>query len=142
MAVSSVLKDYPPKGRVDDEVLIPDLARRAGHRSVWVTTGIEAQTLHAKLIMGHSISVVWLREPPRHPLTGAQELLLLTSIFGYVRDVVIGSEQPMRFQAQLKGRSVRLERLSGSLFDSQLSWTRVKRVEWETPYFPLSPSFE
>ena len=124
----------------NDELVLSVGGETPGGDGVWVTTDIESQTLHAKLIMSHGISAVWLREPRRRPLTGAQELLLLISIFAYLRNVVAESNQTVRFQARLNDRSMGLERLRGSLSQPKLNWQRVKPNDWQAPLFPpLNP---
>ena len=121
--VSSVLAEFP-QGDPGDEAIVEFLGSRAGHKAIWITTDIDSQTTHAKLIMAQNISVLWIYEPRRSGLHGLEELLLLTLVLPNVQEMMENVKRPVYLQASLKKRRPKLQPLRGSLFDAQLTWGR------------------
>ena len=130
--VASVRVAFLGRKGVPDKELVPHILRVSGHRGVWVTTDIEAQRAHAKLIITVAISVLWLREPRRTPLTGIEELLLLTYVLRDVHTIVLQAVKPAYLQTSLiRPRRPKLETLQGSLCDAKLIWTNTRLIAWD-----------
>lgn len=130
--IASVRVAFPGRKGVPDEELVPHISRGARHRGVWVTTDMEAQRARAKLIIAAAISVLWLREPRRSPLTGIEELLLLTYALRDVHTIVSQAIKPVYLQTSLvRPRRPKLETLQGSLYDAKLIWTNTRLIAWD-----------
>lgn len=123
--ISSVKDAFQGRERVDDTEIIPYLSSVSGHKAVWITGDKDAQKAHGRLILASQISVLWLYEPKKTSLRGAEELLLLTLILPEVHRIVFASDRPVYLRAMLNGRRARLGILANTLLEKSLVWDKL-----------------
>lgn len=124
-SITSVRETFGGRRNVKDEEIIPWLSKHGQHHAVWITQDIEAAKTHAKLILAHNISILWIHSRKKHPLTGLQELQLLSLIIEHVTHLVSSSSTPVYLQASLSGRKPRLDKLISPLTSLKLEFKRI-----------------
>ena len=121
----SVVAVFAGRRGVKEEELIPWLGKRCDCCPVWITEDTDSRKRHAKLILEHKVSVLWLVNQGRHPLNGIQELQLLSQVIPVVAKTAAGSARPVYLEASLTSRKAKLRRLQGHLFDRQAKYETV-----------------
>ena len=124
--ITSLREAFSGRRSVKDEELIPWLGKQGQHHAVWITQDILASKTHAKLILAHSISILWIRSRKKQELTGLQELQLLSMVIAHVRDLVASSATPLYLWALLVGRRPKLEKLTSSLTSKKLEFQKIQ----------------
>lgn len=112
--------------KVKDEEIIPWLGKHGQHYAVWITQDIESAKTHAKLILAHNISILWIRSSrKKHELAGLQELQLLSLVIEHVTHLVSSSSTPIYLWASLSGRRPRLDKLISPLTSLKLEFKHI-----------------
>ena len=123
--ITNVREAFAGRRKVKDEEIIPWLAKRGRHRAVWITQDIEASKTHAKLILAHSISILWIHSRKKHELTGLQELQLLSLVIEHVTRLVSSTNTPIYLWASLIGRRPKLDKLVSPLTSKKLEFKGI-----------------
>ena len=124
--IGAVKDEFQGREGVADTEIIPHLSNMSGYKAVWVTGDKDAQRAHGKLILASQISVLWLYEPKKRSLRGAEELLLLTLVLPEVHRIVLATDKPVYLKTMLNGQKARLARLKNSLLERRLAWERFE----------------
>ena len=121
----SVVAVFAGRRGVKEEELIPWLGRQCGCRPVWITEDTDSRKRHAKLILQHQISVLWLENQGKFTLKGIQELQLLSQVMPTVADLATCSPSLIYLAASLTSRRAKLRRLAGNLLDKHAQYVRI-----------------
>ncbi len=124
--ITSVREAFGGRRKVKDQELIPWLGKHRQHHAVWITQDVEASKTHAKLILAHNISVLWIRSRKKQELTGLQELQLLSLVIKHVTYLVSSANAPIYLWASLSGRRPKLDKLISPLTSKKLEFNRIR----------------
>jgi len=124
--MSSVEEAFGGRRKVKDEEIIPWLGKRCRHYAVWITEDIEASKTHAKLIIAHQISILWILSRKKRELTGLQQLQLISLVIEHVTYLVSSSNTPIYLWALLIGRRPKIDKLISPLTSKKLEFKRIQ----------------